>query len=367
MDRSFSSLPMWFRRWGVGAWLLVGMVLVLFGAVWLLGKTAAIVDPLIAGFLFAAVAGVLVDRLERRGVSRAAGAGLLVLGVVVLGILVAVLVLVGIKSEAPQISTAMSSALGKVQHWAESLGINSASQGAADVKKDVPAVGHTLLVGVIHGISGLTSLLVFLGFTAFSTFFLVKDAPALGRWIEGHMGLAPREARIVLSSVIQALRRYFLGLTIIAAVSTAGVVLGAVIVGVPLVGTIAIVTFLASYVPIIGAWTAGIFAFALALADKGTTAALIMAVIVFLSNGPLQQVVQPLVYGATLRLNALVVFSATIAAGTLFGVAGMVLTAPIISAAVRIHEELRRLREPATEDGAGSHPPPVPAGVIDVT
>ncbi len=141
----------------------------------------------------------------------------------------------------------------------------------------MPAVGHTLLTGVIHGISGFASLLVFLGFTAFATFFLVKDAPALGRWIEGHMGLPPSQARIVMSDIIQALRRYFLGLTIIAGISTAGVVIGSLIVGLPLLGTIAIITFLTSYVPIIGAWTAGIFVFALALATKGTTAALIMA------------------------------------------------------------------------------------------
>ena len=56
-----------------------------------------------------------------------------------------------------------------------------------------------------------------------------------------------------------------------------------------------------------------------------------MAIILFLSNGPLQQVVQPVVYGATLGLNPLVVFSVTIAAGTLFGIAGMVLAAPLIS------------------------------------
>ena len=60
-----------------------------------------------------------------------------------------------------------------------------------------------------------------------------------------------------MSDIIQALRRYFLGLTIIAGISTAGVVIGSLIVGLPLLGTIAIITFLASYVPIIGAWTAG--------------------------------------------------------------------------------------------------------------
>ena len=71
--------------------------------------------------------------------------------------------------------------------------------------------------------------------------------------------------------------------------------------------------------PIIGAWTAGILVFALTLADEGTTSAIVMGLIIFAANGPLQQVVQPIVFGATLRLNPLVVFSVTIAAGTLFG------------------------------------------------
>jgi predicted PurR-regulated permease PerM len=245
----------------------------------------------------------------------------------------------------------MSAALDKVQNWAHDLGVTSASSAAAEIRKDVPQVGHTLLKGVAGGIAGLASLLVFLGFTAFTAFFLLKDAPTIGRWIERHLGLKPAEASVVMVDIVQALRRYFLGLTIIAGLSTAGVVLGALILGVPLVGTIAIVTFLASYVPIIGAWTAGIFACAIALADQGTTAALIMALIVFLSNGPLQQIVQPVVYGATLRLNPLVVFSLTIAAGTLFGMAGMVLAAPLVSAAVSIHGDLGRLRA-SSDDGA---------------
>ena len=75
-----------------------------------------------------------------------------------------------------------------------------------------------------------------------------------------------------------------------------------------------------------------------------------MAVIIFLANGPIQQVVQPIVYGATLRLNPLVVFSVTIAAGTLFGMAGLILAAPLVSAAVRVHDDLAALRAPAAGD-----------------
>jgi putative heme transporter len=330
------------------------MVLVLVGLVWLVGTISSIVDPLIAGFVIAAVSGVLVDRLQRHGWPRAAGAGLLALGLVALVVLTVGLVLAGITSQASHIDASLSTAIDRVEHWAKDIGITSASSAAKQIKDAVPAIGRTLVHGVAQGISGLTSLIVFLGFTAFATFFLVKDAPTIGRWIEGHMGMKPAEARIVLGDIIQALRRYFLGLTIIAAVSTAGIVIGALVVGVPLLGTVAIVTFLASYVPIIGAWTAGIFVVALALAHQGTTAAVIMAVIAFVANGPLQQIVQPVVYGATLRLNPLVVFSVTIAAGALLGIPGMVLAAPLISAAVRVHDDLARLRNPEEATSVGS-------------
>ena len=46
--------------------------------------------------------------------------------------------------------------------------------------------------------------------------------------------------------------------------------------------------------------------------------------------------------GATLGLNPLVVLVVTIGAGTLFGMVGLTLAAPLTSAAVHISNELRR-------------------------
>jgi putative heme transporter len=223
MDKSVSSLPAWFQRWGIGAWLVVGTVLVVIGAVWLLATTSSIVEPLIAGFVIGAVAGVVVNALERRGWPRAAGAGVVIVALIALGVLMVGLVLAGISSEAARIDASMAQALDKVQSWAKDLGITSASSAADEIRKAVPAVGHTLLKGVAGGISGLASLLVFLGFTAFTAFFLLKDAPTIGRWIERHMGMKPTEASVVMTDIIQALRRYLLGLTIIAGLSTAEV------------------------------------------------------------------------------------------------------------------------------------------------
>ena len=76
MNKSVSSLPAWFQRWGIGAWLIVGILLVVVGLVWLLEQTSSIVDPLIAGFVVSAVSGVArrPARTPRLAPSRGRGA-----------------------------------------------------------------------------------------------------------------------------------------------------------------------------------------------------------------------------------------------------------------------------------------------------
>jgi predicted PurR-regulated permease PerM len=69
-----------------------------------------------------------------------------------------------------------------------------------------------------------------------------------------------------------------------------------------------------------------------------------MVVIQLLSNGPLQQVVQPVAYGAALGLHPLAVLVLTIAGGALFGTVGLILAAPVASAIVRISADLGRAR-----------------------
>ena len=249
--------PVWLQRLGGAAWLLVGIVLVLVGGVWVLGQTSTIVDPLILGAVVAAVGGQAVDWLARRRVPRPAGAAIVILCLIVLGAVIAALVLGGISSQSAEIGAATSGAVDKVQGWADDLGITSAQDAAKDIKKAVPEIGHALLTGVAGGIFGLTSLLVLLGFATFTSFFLLKDGPAMGRWIERHMGLQPVKARTVTGDIVHALRKYFVGLTIVSAFNATLVGLGALALGVPLPGTIAIVTFVAGYVPFLGAWTAG--------------------------------------------------------------------------------------------------------------
>ena len=205
----------------------------------------------------------------------------------------------------------------------------------------------TFVNGVAKGISGLTSLAFFLAFTIFSLFMLLKDGPKLRLWIDRHLGVPPTVAQTITGNVVLSIRRYFLGTTIVATFNAIVVGVGAWILGVPLAGTIAVVTLVTAYIPFVGAFVSGAFAVVLALGSEGTQTALIMLVIVILANGALQNIVQPIAMGATLRMNPLLILVVTISAGAFFGMAGMILAAPLTSAAIHISRDLARVRETA--------------------
>jgi predicted PurR-regulated permease PerM len=337
------SAPQWLRDLGFLAWFLVGVGILLVGLVWIFDAISSIAIPVIVGGIVASVAGPIVDAMERRRIPRAAGAAVVVLALVAIAIGVVLLVLAGVVDQADQIKAAANDALAKVQGWFDDADANS-TDATQSVASAVPSAGHTLLHGVADGIKGLTSIAIGLSFTLFSTFFILKDGPKIRRFVDGHLGVPEAVATAITGRTISSMRAYFFGLTIVAVFNGAVVGLGAWALGVPLAGTIAIVTALLAYIPFIGAFVAGAFAVVLALASEGTTTALIMLVIVILANGLLQNIVQPIAFGATLDLNPLAVLIVTISAGALVGMIGMIIAAPLLSAAVKVTGDLRRAR-----------------------
>ena len=176
------------------------------------------------------------------------------------------------------------------------------------------------------------------------------------RFVDRNLGVPRDVATIITGNVMQSLRRYFLGVTYVAAFNAIVVGIAAVLLDVPLAGTIAVVVFVTAYVPFIGAFVSGAFAVILTLSSQGTTAALIMLVVVILANGLLQNIVQPIAFGATLDLNPLVVLIVTIGFGSIFGMIGLVLAAPLTSAALHISRELAQAK--ALEAAAEAERPP---------
>jgi predicted PurR-regulated permease PerM len=341
--------PGWLRDVGVVAWMIVGVVLVLVGAILLLALTSTIVMPVITAFIIASVTAPIVSKLARRRVPRAAGAGLCLLAVVLVVVLIGALVLGGITSQGDDISSRLHSASQKVADWAKDVGVgdHTADTAKANADASVNDAGKTLLNGVVHFASSLASLAIFLSFTAITLFFLLKDGPSLRKAFERHAGVPEHVAHTVTEEMMRALRGYFAGTAIVAGFNALVIGGGALLLGVPLAGTIAIVTFVGGFIPYLGAWTAGIFAVLLALGSGGGETALAMAVIALLGNGILQQMVQPFAMGTALNLHPIVVLVLTIGAGCLFGTVGLILAAPVTSAIVRIVRDLRAAPSPS--------------------
>lgn len=360
------AAPKWMRDLGFSAWLLVGVGAAVIGLIWLLGLTQTIVMPVITAGIIASVVSPAVDWLHRRGVPRIVGATLVFVLIALIGFGIGLMVMNGIASEADSLSARLTEGAAEIESVLRDLGVKAetAASANADTSASVSNAFGALTHGLLGGVERLTSLVVFLSFTALSLFFLLKDAPTIGGFVERHLGVPVPLAHSILARVASSLRGYFLGVTIVAVWSALLVGAGALLLGVPMAGTITVVTFVGGYIPYIGAWTAGIFAVLIALGAQGPEAALALGVVVLLANGVLQQLVQPVAYGATLNLHPLAVLIVTVAGGCLFGTVGLVLAAPLLSAGVRIAAEIRAgngAQEPLAEAPGGGPGKSAPA------
>ncbi len=356
--RGLFAAPGWLRDMGVAAWLLVGVLLLVGGLVWLLSLTYTIVAPVVVAGILAAVLGPLVGLLERHRVPRGAGAAIVFLLVAALTLVFGVLILSSISSETTSVTAHLQSAAKEIEGWLREPRSRHEQGGERqrDASSSASAGFHALVNGLRTGIGALAGLVIFLSFTALSLFFLLKDGPRIMTWAERHAGVPQAVASTIFQRTAGALRGYFLGVTAVAAFNGILIGLGALVLGVPLAGTIAVMNFAAAYIPYLGAWTAGLATVLIALGAEGTSAAIPMAILVLLANGALQQMIQPIAYGATLGIHPLAVLIVTIAAGSIFGMLGLVLAAPMTSAIVKISGDLARAK--ASEDAQAADASP---------
>jgi predicted PurR-regulated permease PerM len=221
----------------------------------------------------------------------------------------------------------------------------------------------TLLEGLLSGLGSATVLIVGVVTGLFILLFLMKDwrlvTDAAASWTAALLGLPAAVGRQIVSDTVHSFRSYAMGVTIIGLMNGVVIGLGAAVLGVPLVLPIALLNFVTSYIPFFGAFFAGAFAVLVALGANGLSVALAMLAITLLTNNTLQNLLEPLVFGKTLRLHPLVVMLVTTAGTLLFGLLGATLAAPVPAVAQRTIHLLRgtgRLRQRTTASGPSKAP-----------
>jgi predicted PurR-regulated permease PerM len=336
-------------------------VLVLMAALLLMVLRSIVVALVIALFL-AIVFSPLVDRMARRGVPRPAGAAAATLIVVAVAAVATVLVVAGVISQQQEISRNLDAAVTRLQEILSSAGMSATAAASAEesVRTSAPTVltGLVPALGKLFGAVANTAVGIFV--VLFTCFFLLKDGQSIAERVGRWMPVPGRRGAPLLDRAATTIRRYFVGLTVLGAFNAAVVVIGALILDVPLVGTIAVITLLGSYVPYIGALVAGAFAVLIALGAGGTPTALWMLLTVFLANSVLQNLVSPFAYGAALEVSPLILLLTALLGAAVAGVVGVALAAPLT--AVTMHSvRLLRAPLPPVDTVAVSGPTPAPA------
>ena len=297
-----------------------------------------VVLAVLVALILASATRPLVSRLERRGWP-SFWAAVLVFSALVLalgGVITVVVLRISDDLDELVISTVAG-----WQHLQEltaagplPLPVDSATVNAALTELNDYLTSAAARRNAISGLTVITEIITGTVLTAIVLFFFLKDGPLLWnfvlRWFTG-----VQRAKVAESGdrAVSILGGYVRGIAVVATVDATFIGLGLFWVGVPLVIPLTMITFLAAFVPIIGAVTAGVLAALVALVTQGPGAALIVLGIVIVVNQVEGNLLQPVIMGHTLSLHALVVLLALSVGALLGGVAGAVLAVPLTAVA----------------------------------
>ena len=348
----------WIWRWGVRCWLFLGLV----GAAVVVGmayaKAHQVVLPLVVAVIISILLQPFVDfQIRHRFPRWLAVVVTMVLIVVVVSGVVTVMVY-GISSQAGSIEEQVQEGVDKIQDWFNDLEVSRAISEwlHSAVVKAWPQISSGIVKTITSSVPGIASFAVgiFIGF--FMLIFLVGDDGTIREWVAGHMGVERPRAEMILENVYVSIRGYFKGTTIIATVDAMLFIPITLILGVPLVGPIVLVTFVTCYIPSFGGYIGGAFAVFIALASKGLGAGLIMLVYAILVHTVMQNPIQAIAYGKTLKLHPLMALLVTLLGAVFAGIAGAILAVPGTAVVLKVTGELKKARE-AGETGEECAPP----------
>jgi predicted PurR-regulated permease PerM len=170
--------------------------------------------------------------------------------------------------------------------------------------------------------------------TLFALIFLLIDGKRIWYWV---LGFLPKRAHAPVDAAgnhgWMSVGQYARVQVLVAFIDAVGIGLGAVLLGVPLPIPIAILVFLGSFIPFLGAISTGALAVFVALVYNGPLNALIMLGVVILVNQLEGHVLQPLVMGTAVRVHPLGVVLVVSAGALLAGIPGALFAVPLAAAA----------------------------------
>ena len=326
-------LPAWYRTTAAIAWRFLVIVAAAGALIYALHYLRVVVLPIIIALLASALLLPIVRWLKQRNVPDALAAGGTMLA--------ALLLLVAIGTA---VAPSIADQFGDLRPRAED-GVRKAADILADppfnlseaeiretVNKGIARLrenGGPLARGVTNGAVILGEVVTGALITLLLTFFLLKDGEKMWGFVLSFTVARTREhTDEVGTRVYAALAGYVRGIALVGLVDAILIGLALLIIGVPLIIPIMVLTFFAAFVPLIGAFIAGLVAVLIALVSGGLLdAALVLGSIILVQQIE-GHVLYPVLMGRTVKLHPAVIVVALAAGGVLGGIVGVFLAVP---------------------------------------
>ncbi|MDX3798020.1 AI-2E family transporter [Streptomyces sp. AK04-3B] len=200
----------------------------------------------------------------------------------------------------------------------------------------------TLISTALSGASRLVEVLTVLALALFCGVFFTHSGDRQWRWVCDQLPYGARRRFTVMGRAAwRTFTGYTHGILLVAVINAVLVGVALFALGVPLAVPLALLEFLAAFVPLIGSPIALAVAAVVALASKGPLIALLVVALIVVIGQIEGHLLHPLVMSWAVRLHPVVVALAVVGGAVAAGVIGAVVAVPLVAVVWSVHQALR--------------------------
>jgi len=317
-------------------WRALGWVGVIAVVFFCLSQVGTVVLSVILGIFVAALLLPPARWLTRRGFGRSAATTITFVSGLLLGAGLFALLVPPTVHGLSELRASVGTILGQLHALAAQFGLDFQdllTQGRQWVEQRQ----QQITTGAVAGVRTATEIVVGAVLAVVLGVYFVHGGERLWQWLTG---LFPATARQSLREAgpiaFGVVGRYIRGVAIVGAVDAFFIGVALWILGVPIAVPLAVLTWVGAFLPIVGAFTAGLLAAVVAFVSKGWLIALVVVGVTVLVQQIEGHVLAPQIYGKALDLPGPAILVAIAIGSLLFGIAGAFLASPVASVIVAL-------------------------------
>lgn len=333
-------MPDWL---GQGAFVS-GCLLLMAGGVFVLGliaaRLASLVLALVAAMLIAALFEPVLHGFQKLRLHRAIAAMLCLLILLAAVVTPAVLLWNVTASQFGDVASRLGEGIQSMRAYVSRVLPVSEAQLDTMLKQAGERFqpGNNPLAGALTIVEVLAAVVLAL----FVAFFLLKDGPKMWGWFISELPERVRQpTHEVGEAMWETLTRYIRGTMAVAAIDAVGIGIALALIGVPFALPLASLVFIGGFIPYVGSTVSGSVAVLVALAANGPVDALLVLAAVVAVQQLEGNFLEPFIVGHQVRLHPVVVVVAVFAGSLTAGIAGAIVSVPLVAVTYRVFRVLR--------------------------